>query len=519
MMQSPLRIINIAVDPPVNILIRNSDECKYNEDCKDENFCWNGYCMPRGNPGDSCLSDDQCSSGLMCSNQTGSNDGICISHLTEKNIKNVSDKSGMNWIPKDQVIKTNAKMEKKLETIFTHKDEGDIKNRTSSELTSNFMDGTMIVGKSNMTEYLLPITGINTFGGMMGEFSSLSITTDGTLNTIKAPSSPETEITTEGTLSTFPSFSAAEITTEDSLSMSLSSPETEITTDNTLLTFPSIEITAQNSLSRVTEIITDNASATKSSSSPMSEDSIEDAVMGPSSFSTENSGEGKTTVKFAFTATIGKSNISEAEKDIPTVPSNQSDVTNMNTVDSHRGILFEVENNSKSYSEIADMISSYSSHPSNDSSTTALNTTDISTYLLPQPQYWCDDGWKLFRGRCYIQMNDGNYTYHEAKKKCMNMGALLVAIVNEDVTGFLYCNFSANFYFKHPFWIGLSNDGKGWKWSDGTKLKYQLWGKNEPNTIYSCVFAETEKNGRNWYTANCDDTILHDSVIGCVCQQ
>ncbi|VDO10727.1 unnamed protein product [Brugia timori] len=318
--------------------------------------------------------------------------------------------------------------------------------------------------------------------------------------------------------------------------MSLSSPETEIITEGTLSTFSSIEITAQNSLSRVTEIITDNALATKSSSSPMSEDSIEDAVMGPSFFSPENSGEGKTTVKFAFTATIGKSNISEAEKDIPTVPSNQSDVTNMNTVDSHRGILFEVENNSKSYSEIADMISSYSSHPSNDSTTTGLNTTDISSYLLPQPQYWCDDGWKLFRGRCYIQMNDGNYTYHEAKKKCMNMGALLVAIVNEDVTGFLYCKFPFTFFnfnhqltkqqrqwcvpsVTHPFWIGLFNDGKGWKWSDGTKLKYQLWGKNEPNTIYSCVFAETEKNGRNWYTANCDDTILHDSVIGCVCQQ
>ncbi|EJW76776.1 hypothetical protein WUBG_12314 [Wuchereria bancrofti] len=216
---------------------------------------------------------------------------------------------------------------------------------------------------------------------------------------------------------------------------------------------------------------------------------------------------------------IENSNISETEKEIPMVPSNQSDVTDMSTVGSHKEILFEFENDSRNYSETVDMISSYSSHPSNDSSTTGLNTTDISGYLMPQPQNWCDDGWKLFRGRCYIQMNDSNYTYHEAKKKCMNVGALLVTIVNEDVTEFLYCNFSANFYFKHPFWIGLSNDGKGWKWSDGTKLKYQLWGKNEPNTVYSCVFAETEKNGRNWYTANCDDTILHDGVIGCVCQQ
>ncbi|KAL3981854.1 Lectin C-type domain family protein [Acanthocheilonema viteae] len=85
---------------------------------------------------------------------------------------------------------------------------------------------------------------------------------------------------------------------------------------------------------------------------------------------------------------------------------------------------------------------------------------------------------------------------------------------------FICCNFSANFHFKHPFWIGLSNDGNEWKWPDGTKLRYQLWGDNEPNTIHSCVIAGTEMNGRYWHTNDCNNASLHSaSIIGYVCQQ
>ncbi|EFO23094.1 hypothetical protein LOAG_05397 [Loa loa] len=111
-------------------------------------------------------------------------------------------------------------------------------------------------------------------------------------------------------------------------------------------------------------------------------------------------------------------------------------------------------------------------------------------------------------------MDNDSYTYYEAEKKCIKMGAVYFQ---------LFHNFKsdqrANFHFKHPFWIGLLKDGNGWKWPDGTKLKYHLWGKNEPSKMYSCVFAATEKNGGNWYTADCNERILQDDIVGYVCQQ
>uniref|UniRef100_A0A915PSA3 WAP domain-containing protein n=1 Tax=Setaria digitata TaxID=48799 RepID=A0A915PSA3_9BILA len=47
--ESPLRVINLAVEPPINIFLNGG--CKYDNDCTSKTFCWNGYCVPRGNLG------------------------------------------------------------------------------------------------------------------------------------------------------------------------------------------------------------------------------------------------------------------------------------------------------------------------------------------------------------------------------------------------------------------------------------------------------------------------------------
>lgn len=148
---------------------------------------------------------------------------------------------------------------------------------------------------------------------------------------------------------------------------------------------------------------------------------------------------------------------------------------------------------------------------------------------------------------------DKGYTYHEAKKNCMDMAAVLVTIANKDLMEFLYCkfsslvmlifhffysfksdhrsfainnsninaviSFSANFRLKHPFWIGLSKGENGWKWPDGTILRYQLWGKNEPKKMHSCVLAESEQKGGYWYTTDCNNTNFRSDIVGYVCQQ
>ncbi|EFO26266.1 hypothetical protein LOAG_02211 [Loa loa] len=201
--------------------------------------------MSRGNLGDSCSTDDQCSSGLICKNRTESKDGLClfgttlISHLAKKN---KTDKS--ETYPDDYVIKTGATVETKLESILTQKDEADITNKTTSEFTSNFLTENIKIGKTKITAPPLSVKETNTSREMTEGSVSLSAVKNNTVGkmTTKVSSFPATEITTE----TFPSFPAIEITAEKIPTFPLSSV-TQITVEDTLSTkapsSPATEIT------------------------------------------------------------------------------------------------------------------------------------------------------------------------------------------------------------------------------------------------------------------------------------
>ncbi|VDN01550.1 unnamed protein product [Thelazia callipaeda] len=107
-----------------------------------------------------------------------------------------------------------------------------------------------------------------------------------------------------------------------------------------------------------------------------------------------------------------------------------------------------------------------------------------------------------------MMINGINVTTHdEAQMECSNSGAILVTIVNR------------NFNFEHPFWIGLSFDGRQWKWQDGTKLRYNRWRKHEPNYRHSCVLADVKSNAMSWFTADCHTRVPNIQTIDYVCQQ
>ncbi|VDM98492.1 unnamed protein product, partial [Thelazia callipaeda] len=69
--------------PIINIFIGNTGTCRFSSECIGDFFCWNGYCWAKGRADDSCLEDDHCISGLICSNFLDAGeklDGRCVPH-------------------------------------------------------------------------------------------------------------------------------------------------------------------------------------------------------------------------------------------------------------------------------------------------------------------------------------------------------------------------------------------------------------------------------------------------------
>ncbi|KAL3981853.1 hypothetical protein ACH3XW_44775 [Acanthocheilonema viteae] len=484
--QSPLQIINVAVDPPLNIFIRNSDECKTNRDCIDGEFCWNGYCFPYSNLGDACLTDDHCFAELVCSKLNESKDGICITPLTKNDTKNDTDgieKPEINFPADNEMNLTDISTEILPKSILAHKNEDDIKNEITTEFLSNFTTdiGKIIVSEENSTTDLPSSTSeTNIFDGIATDTSTRIIAEISSTTEITILSSLATKIVSEGTLLTIPmiknetedntsstmssSSSTTEITTEDLLSTFPSFPVIEITSeDNTTQrfpTFPIIESTTNDTSSMfsslsVTEVINNDTMPTVPPPSNMTEITSQDGLSTLSSAS-ENATKDEITEFFSlvttnesvFTVIVkNDSNINETKKEVSTIFS--TNIPELSTTsDSPKEIISEIESSSKNHSKIVNMESSYPSDSSNDSSITDLqHTVDDSSDLTSETEYWCDSSWKFFRGRCYTQMDESSYTYYEAKENCMNMGAVLVTIANKDITEFLYCKFF--FIFLH----------------------------------------------------------------------
>ncbi|KAM3726972.1 Perlucin-like protein [Dirofilaria immitis] len=545
--------------------------CRYNQDCANKKFCWYGYCWPN-NLGVSCSTSDHCSSGLTCSRPTGSKNGLCVISSavillpTKIIIKNVTFQIGNPERNSSSNAQTTINIptittDTGLEDILTNKHETNIVNKTTTEFLPNFTVETTVLEEINTTIPSFFTTETNSLSRTMTEFSLFSSAKTDIPSRITTTNDTTENTAEDIAMTKDTSFSTIEDIIEDTL-MTKDITEDMLTT-NALSTSENITedmLTTNDASSSLSENIIEETLVTNDTSST-TENIEERLVTNESSpYTTENiieetndalSSTSENIIKEILVTNDASSTTENIEERLvtnessPYTTKNIIEDTNDALPSTSENIIKEVlvTNDTSSTTEnisegrlVTNESSSFTTENTTENKTTdeffffvilAENTNGNETkkdilifsynfnIINIKYNWWCDKPWKFFRGRCYFQMDDGSYTYYEAKKNCIDMGAVLVTIVNRDVTEFLY----SNFYFKHPFWIGLLYKDKGWKWPDGTKLRYQLWGENEPNTMYQCVFAETEKNGRHWYTAECNDKILHGDVVGYVCQQ
>uniref|UniRef100_A0A0R3S0J5 C-type lectin domain-containing protein n=1 Tax=Elaeophora elaphi TaxID=1147741 RepID=A0A0R3S0J5_9BILA len=199
-------------------------------------------------------------------------------------------------------------------------------------------------------------------------------------------------------------------------------------------TFPSSSVTA----------ITSEERLSPSSSTLKASTEYKKEVFSP--LINEINSEGEATNEFVPNGTVENHNKSESKEEISTISSSESNIPDVSTmINSPTEIVSEIGSSSSDHSKRVPIGSLYPSDSSNESSVTVLQST---TAVSSRPQYWCEDGWRFFRGRCYIQMTESSYSYYEAIKNCKDIGSVLVTIANVDVIEFLYCK---DFHLCHNF--------------------------------------------------------------------
>ncbi|KAL2097691.1 hypothetical protein ACEWY4_006898 [Coilia grayii] len=87
----------------------------------------------------------------------------------------------------------------------------------------------------------------------------------------------------------------------------------------------------------------------------------------------------------------------------------------------------------------------------------------------------CPNEWRQFGSNCYyISASHKNWT--ESRQECHRMEAELIIINSPEEQEFVKA-------LSARAWIGLSYNGKGWIWVDGTQLTTEYWMTGEPNNL------------------------------------
>ena len=115
----------------------------------------------------------------------------------------------------------------------------------------------------------------------------------------------------------------------------------------------------------------------------------------------------------------------------------------------------------------------------------------------------CGREWDTYQSYCY-QVYKYRKNWHRSRDFCRSMGTDLISIHSRDEMDFVigqYLNVS------NRFWIGLNSIArdKQFAWSDGTKVNYLNWAKEEPSDVNNnekCVQV-WEKGPGTWNDNNC----------------
>ena len=85
-----------------------------------------------------------------------------------------------------------------------------------------------------------------------------------------------------------------------------------------------------------------------------------------------------------------------------------------------------------------------------------------------------------FQGKLY-KVFKAELTWHEAAKKCRDMGGILASAKSAEANAFL-----VKLAEGKCVWLGATDEVKEgeWLWQDGTKVTYSNWAKHEPDNWY-----------------------------------
>ncbi|KAJ6644729.1 hypothetical protein lerEdw1_013611 [Lerista edwardsae] len=91
----------------------------------------------------------------------------------------------------------------------------------------------------------------------------------------------------------------------------------------------------------------------------------------------------------------------------------------------------------------------------------------------------CPDRWIGYQGKCYYVSGDRR-NWSESETRCSVLGASLALFDRQ-----LDLDFLIKFTRPHHYWIGLSREeGKSWRWTNGTDLNNQFEVRGEGQCAY-----------------------------------
>ncbi|KAJ6644728.1 hypothetical protein lerEdw1_013612 [Lerista edwardsae] len=91
----------------------------------------------------------------------------------------------------------------------------------------------------------------------------------------------------------------------------------------------------------------------------------------------------------------------------------------------------------------------------------------------------CPDRWIGYQGKCYYVSGDRR-NWSESETRCSVLGASLALFDSQ-----LDLDFLIKFTRPHHYWIGLSREeGKSWRWTNGTDLNNQFEVRGEGQCAY-----------------------------------
>ncbi|KAK5612671.1 hypothetical protein CRENBAI_009080 [Crenichthys baileyi] len=96
----------------------------------------------------------------------------------------------------------------------------------------------------------------------------------------------------------------------------------------------------------------------------------------------------------------------------------------------------------------------------------------------------CQNGWKAFRGKCYLFYNENVpwKTWRESQAYCQGKAADLVVIDDLQEQEFVSSNTETYHDEFHGYWLGLQETNKNWIWVDGHNDTLRFWMKDNLGT-------------------------------------